>query len=392
MLIMEEAILQEAQKDLEIKRPLLRLESPASSDDGTNLLRGSLPSRLSYSSASDDQLQQMREAVCSSEEVVGKARKKQSEQRASSKSRARRVPSSPQKPSLPAEEPASASASSSSKQPVQAPKAEPDLVTIPVAYPDGEKPADDLQALAGGHGSPIVVQKLTANGRAKKAGIRRGAILWSINGSSSFVNLSFTEVQELLEVPGPTQLELRQMPAPSGSNSPRCKEIRIVKNCPEPGLSPRQGAWEPGETLSLAETIVFKPSKAALWISTGDGDKSPNGFASWELRRHFSRSSTLPNPAMYELRRPEAYRLVDNAAQLAWVAAAKSAKIVSFTSLEQPAEPYFFACSPACAPEAHAGTLIVTPGKSGGLQTSPLACNLPDCAVTVVDPASCELV
>lgn len=230
----------------------------------------------------------------------------------------RRLPLSPQKPPLPA-----SPRPSPPSLPSSAP-ARPRLTTVRLEYSADEHPDQDIVGLDGGKGSPVVITKMASGGKARKAGVRTGATIQSINGVDAFQSLPHWEVLGLLQPP--LQLELKQLPAPT-SNSPRCKEIRIVaKNC-EPGMGLRQGPWGEDDRVSVVESKVFRPGRAALLLTSfpdEEVEKLENAFDSWAVRQ-----ATPRGPTFYELRRLEAHDLVDEATKAAWNIATQNTKYVT---------------------------------------------------------------
>jgi len=185
--------------------------------------------------------------------------------------------------------------------------------TITLHYSQGEMPAADLTSLTGGQGSPVVVKMVAPGGKAAKAGVQPGATIHSITGAPNFMQFPGWQVQAMMRPPVAVELHMETKATFAMSPaSPRCKEIRLTRKSEQTlGIAPRAGAWNSKDVVMLAEEVVFKPSSAPLWLSTGfDGSFSEGGG------RSPSPGSKRPtSPTVYELRRPEAHRLVQHAAR-----------------------------------------------------------------------------
>lgn len=182
---------------------------------------------------------------------------------------------------------------------------------ICLQYQQDDNPRSDLLTLAGGQGAPVVVQMIAAGGRAEQAGVKPGAVIVAINGSTAFQNFPAWQVRAIIQPPANVEVEQEMQLSPA---SPRCKEIRLTRKSElQLGIAPKGGAWHPKDNVMLAEEVIFKPRTAPLWLSS------------------FDRAEGQDRPAspIYELRRPEAHRLVNNAVRNAWDTVSKQEKHVS---------------------------------------------------------------
>ena len=195
---------------------------------------------------------------------------------------------------------------------------------ISLRYTEEDNPRSDLLTLAGGQGNPVVVQMIAAGGRAEHAGVKPGAVIVAINGSTAFQNFPAWQVRAIIQPPATVDLEQEMQLSPA---SPRCKEIRLTRKSElQLGIAPKSGAWHPKDSVMLAEEVIFKPRTAPLWLSSFDGE-----------------GRQRPASPIYELRRPEAHRLVNNAVRTAWDTVSKQAEHVSRVprgSRSQSSSPY----------------------------------------------------
>eukprot|EP00930_Biecheleria_cincta_P063275 TRINITY_DN48794_c0_g1_i1.p1 TRINITY_DN48794_c0_g1~~TRINITY_DN48794_c0_g1_i1.p1 ORF type:complete len:399 (-),score=66.70 TRINITY_DN48794_c0_g1_i1:87-1205(-) len=291
----------------------------------------------------------------------------------------RRLPLSPQKPSLPG-----SPRSSPPSLPSSAP-APPELITVRLEYLADERPDQDILGLDGGKGSPVVISKLALGGKARKAGVRTGAIIQSINGVDTFQSLPRWEV---LFLQAPLTLELKQLPAPS-TNSPRCKEIRIVAKNSEPGMRLRQGPWGEEDRVSVVESKVFLPGRAALLLTSfPDEEEAENvegAFDSWALRQ-----VTPRGPTFYELRRVEAHDLVDEATKAAWNIATQNTKYV--TQLGRRLSRRRRTDTPLCDKLWAALERELLRDQPAGEPDLACCIPVPDCKLTGLDTSQCQWV
>ncbi|CAE7195374.1 unnamed protein product [Symbiodinium natans] len=193
-------------------------------------------------------------------------------------------------------------------------------------YVQGDAPQIDLANLNGGQGSPVIIQAVTPGGRAEQNGVKPGAVIRSVNASTTFRSFPAWQVRAMLHAPVTVEVEQDMVLSPA---SPRCKEIRLTRKSElKLGIAPRNGAWSQKDNVLLAEEVVFKPRTAPLWISSYHRDlvgSVPEG-------RIVVDTIDLPratSPVIYELRRPEAHRLVDNAVRTAWATVSKEADHVA---------------------------------------------------------------
>eukprot|EP00930_Biecheleria_cincta_P033977 TRINITY_DN23511_c0_g2_i2.p1 TRINITY_DN23511_c0_g2~~TRINITY_DN23511_c0_g2_i2.p1 ORF type:complete len:678 (+),score=104.54 TRINITY_DN23511_c0_g2_i2:24-2057(+) len=223
---------------------------------------------------------------------------------------------------------AAAAAGNNSRMPQGAPSGGKRLICL--HYTKGELPGHDLAAFSGGQGSPVVVQLIAPGGRAAAAGVKAGAVLHSINGTTSFKNFPGWQVHAMLQ--GPVSIELEQAAASNiAPGSPRCKEIRLTRKSEmKLGVAPRTPAWTPQDHVMLAEEVVFKPGSAPLWLCS-DSTAVPSSGSRSKALAHAARARSN-SPTVYELRRPEAHRLVGAAIQTAWDTMEKTGQVASFPS------------------------------------------------------------
>ncbi|CAK9086955.1 unnamed protein product [Durusdinium trenchii] len=180
---------------------------------------------------------------------------------------------------------------------------------ICLQYHQDDNPRSDLLTLGGGQGTPVVVQMIAAGGRAEQAGVKPGAIITAINGSTAFQSFPAWQVRAIIQPPATVEIEQEMQLSPA---SPRCKEIRLTRKSElQLGIAPKSGAWHPKDSVMLAEEVVFKPRAAPLWLSSLD------------------RQEGRPTSPIYELRRPEAHRLVNQAVRTAWDTVSKQADQIS---------------------------------------------------------------
>lgn len=292
----------------------------------------------------------------------------------------RRLPDSPQKPVLPG-----SPRSSPPSLPSSAP-APPELVMVTLEYLEDEDPSRDILELDGGKGSPVVITRMALGGKARKAGVRTGAILHRINGVDDFQSLPHWEVLGLLQAP--SILELKQLPAPT-SNSPRCKEIRIVAKNREPGMRLRQGPWRQEDRVSVVESKVFLPGRAALLLTSfpdeEDAERKDAVFDSWALRQYTPRG-----PTFYELRRLEAYNLVDEAAKAAWDIATRKTNYV--TQLGRRSTRQRPTSTPLLCDKLWAALEKQLLRDQGGEQDPVCCIPVADCKITGLDTSQCQWV
>eukprot|EP00931_Biecheleriopsis_adriatica_P056277 TRINITY_DN33346_c0_g1_i1.p1 TRINITY_DN33346_c0_g1~~TRINITY_DN33346_c0_g1_i1.p1 ORF type:complete len:496 (-),score=122.89 TRINITY_DN33346_c0_g1_i1:36-1523(-) len=202
-------------------------------------------------------------------------------------------------------------------------------------YSEGECPENDLLALRGGSGMPVIVVALAPGGKAEAAGFKAGTKMLSINGSSDFQALSASEVQEMLVAPVSIELEH----PPLTANSPRCKEIRLVTKKPEEklGMSLRCDPWTPEDKVMLVEEVVFNAGAASTWLRTAslasDGKLRSVRENAEEMGTYSITSMTQVRPGttprLYELHPREAHRVVGHAMRTAWSAVAHKAELVA---------------------------------------------------------------
>lgn len=195
-------------------------------------------------------------------------------------------------------------------------------------YVQGDSPQIDLANLTGGQGNPVIIQVVTPGGRAEQNGVKAGAVIRSINASTTFKAFPAWQVRAMLHAPVTVEVEQDMVLSPA---SPRCKEIRLTRKSElKLGIAPRNGAWSHKDNVLLAEEVVFKPRTAPLWISSHRRDL-PGSVPEGRIMVDAIDLPTGPSadPVIYELRRPEAHRLVDNAVRTAWATVSKEADHVA---------------------------------------------------------------
>lgn len=152
--------------------------------------------------------------------------------------------------------------------------------------------------------------------------------------------------------------------------SPRCKEIRLTRKSElKLGIAPRNGAWSHKDNVLLAEEVVFKPRTAPLWISSHRRDlpgSVPEGRILVDTIDLPSGPSAGPGPVIYELRRPEAHRLVDNAVRTAWATVSKEADHVARVPRGSRARSHSPLCGlEECLPQWAGGPMTPSPSFDG---------------------------
>eukprot|EP00913_Durusdinium_trenchii_P018366 g17254.t1 len=70
-----------------------------------------------------------------------------------------------------------------------------------------DNPRSDLLTLGGGQGTPVVVQMIAAGGRAEQAGVKPGAIITAINGSTAFQSFPAWQVRAIIQPPATVEIE-----------------------------------------------------------------------------------------------------------------------------------------------------------------------------------------
>ncbi|CAE7444438.1 unnamed protein product [Symbiodinium sp. CCMP2592] len=236
-------------------------------------------------------------------------------------------------------------------------------------YIQGDSPQIDLANLTGGQGNPVIIQVVTPGGRAEQNGVKAGAVIRSINASTTFKAFPAWQVRAMLHAPVTVEVEQDMVLSPA---SPRCKEIRLTRKSElKLGIAPRNGAWSHKDNVLLAEEVVFKPRTAPLWISSHRRDlpgSVPEGRILVDTIDLPSGPSAGPGPVIYELRRPEAHRLVDNAVRTAWATVSKEADHVARVPRGSRARSHSPFCGlEECLPQCPRLTAWVTSGEIGEL-------------------------
>eukprot|EP00439_Symbiodinium_sp_Y106_P020327 s4298_g2.t1 len=234
-------------------------------------------------------------------------------------------------------------------------------------YIQGDSPQIDLANLTGGQGNPVIIQVVTPGGRAEQNGVKAGAVIRSINASTTFKAFPAWQVRAMLHAPVTVEVEQDMVLSPA---SPRCKEIRLTRKSElKLGIAPRNGAWSHKDNVLLAEEVVFKPRTAPLWISSHRRDlpgSVPEGRILVDTIDLPSGPSAGPGPVIYELRRPEAHRLVDNAVRTAWATVSKEADHVARVPRGSRARSHSPLCGlEECLPQWAGGPMTPSPSFDG---------------------------